>query len=529
MVDSPVWVYLIGFAGMTIYGSRILIQWYMSEKSHRVESPGIYWVLASVAAVVLYVYGWLRKDLSIIFGESLGYYIYMWNIKVLGLYKRVPRSVIVLQAIFPLLILALIIRDFPTFSAAFLHNEDVPLKLLIFGLLGQFVYETRTVYQFVYSYRYKGSFLPFGHWVLAVVGSLMIIAYGIIRHDWVLAVGQCSIFFSIRNLMLSYASRRIKMDPSLRRKYVAEKVLMVRPAFFRYNEQTAVNNLFQHDDPDREIQKYAVSEFDGMVHVLREHDIPVMVLEDRVKPMTPDSVFPNNWFSTHKDGTLVLYPMFAYNRRNERRPYFIRAIRKAAGTRRLVDLTGWEEQGKFLEGTGSMVLDRATRTAYACRSPRTSEEVLKDFCSQMGYRPVIFDALDRNGNPVYHTNVVLSIGTEYAVICKEAIPSRDMGTQIERDLIESGRRVVNISYSQMLCYAGNILEVRNTLGESFIVMSDTAYACLGGEQLKAIAGNATVLPVHIPHIETVGGGSARCMLAEIFAAPPQKAGKKKSE
>ena len=207
-MDSPFWVYLLGFAGMGIYGVRILIQWYLSEKTHTVQSPGIYWVLSSIGAVILYVYGWLRKDFSIIFGESVGYYIYMWNIGVMGLYKKVPRILIVIQALFPVVILALIAKDFQSFVDTFLHNEDVPLGLLLFGVLGQFTYEMRTVYQLVYSYRRHRSFLPLGHWVLGVIGSVMIIAYGLVRHDWVLTIGQFSIVFTVRNLMLSIAEAR---------------------------------------------------------------------------------------------------------------------------------------------------------------------------------------------------------------------------------------------------------------------------------------------------------------------------------
>ena len=209
-MDSPLWVYLLGLVAMGVYGSRILIQWYLSEKHHRVESPGIYWVLSSLGAVLLYVYGWLRKDLSIIVGESLGYYVYMWNISILGLYKKVPRIVIFLQAIFPLVIIGLIIKDFPVFVDTFLHNEYVPLGLLLFGIAGQVTYEVRSIYQLVYSYRRHQSILPLGHWVLAVIGSLMIIIYGLIRHDWVLAIGQFSIFFSIRNLMLSLSGSNEK-------------------------------------------------------------------------------------------------------------------------------------------------------------------------------------------------------------------------------------------------------------------------------------------------------------------------------
>ena len=209
-MDSPLWVYLLGLVAMGVYGSRILIQWYLSEKHHRVESPGIYWVLSSLGAVLLYVYGWLRKDLSIIVGESLGYYVYMWNISVMGLYRKVPRIVPILQAIFPLVIIGLIIKDFPVFVDTFLHNEYVPLGLLLFGIAGQVTYEIRSIYQLVYSYRRHQSILPLGHWVLAVIGSLMIIVYGLIRHDWVLAIGQFSIFFSLRNLMLSLSGSNEK-------------------------------------------------------------------------------------------------------------------------------------------------------------------------------------------------------------------------------------------------------------------------------------------------------------------------------
>ena len=211
-MTSPFWVYILGFIGMTLYGVRLIVQWYKSEKAGKVVSPGIYWVMSSIGAVVLYLYGWLRKDFSIIFGESVGYYIYMWNIKIMGLYKNVPRWLVVLQALFPVFILALIVWDLPSFSTNFLHNEEVPLALMLFGIAGQFVYEIRSVYQLVYSYRRQESFLPLGHWILAVIGSSMIIAYGVIRHDWVLAIGQFSIVFSIRNLMISIAEERRKRN-----------------------------------------------------------------------------------------------------------------------------------------------------------------------------------------------------------------------------------------------------------------------------------------------------------------------------
>lgn len=193
---------------MCIYGVRIVVQWYISEKSHRVESPGIYWIMSSIGAVILYIYGWLRKDFSIIFGESLSYYIYMWNISVMGLYKKVPKVIIIIQALFPVVIIALIAQDLPTFVDTFLKNEAVPRDLLWFGIMGQFIYEVRSVYQLIYSMRKKESVLPLGYWLMAVVGSLMIIAYGIIRHDWVLVAGQFAIVFSVRNIMLYFISKR---------------------------------------------------------------------------------------------------------------------------------------------------------------------------------------------------------------------------------------------------------------------------------------------------------------------------------
>ena len=507
-MDSPLWIYLLGFAGMAIYGSRILIQWYMSEKSHQVESPGIYWILSSIGAVVLYIYGWLRKDLPIIVGESLGYYVYMWNISVMGLYKKVPRVVVVLQALFPLVILALIVRDWHCFVGTFLKNEFVPPGLLAYGILGQVTFEIRSLYQLIYSYRRKRSILPLGHWVLAVVGSVMIISYGVIRHDWVLALGQFSIFFSIRNLMISIASRKWK--------HTASQVLMVRPVNFGFNSQTAGSNRFQHKVEPTGLQEAALAEFDAMVEKLRQNGITVTVAEDVPGSQTPDSIFPNNWFSTHPDGTLVLYPMFAPNRRLERRPEIIRAIKDAAVTRRVVDLSGWEQKGKFLEGTGSLVLDRASRTAYACRSPRTSETVLGEFCRQMGYQAVIFDALDPGGMPIYHTNVLMSVGEDYALVCKDVFVSPEEYGTVESRLAASGKRTILISFEQMMHYAGNILQLHSCGGERLIVMSDTALDCLDAGQKASLERSGRILAVHIPHIEEAGGGSARCMLAEIF-------------
>ncbi|MBR5660227.1 MAG: amidinotransferase [Bacteroidales bacterium] len=301
-----------------------------------------------------------------------------------------------------------------------------------------------------------------------------------------------------------------------KRKEEVTKLLMVRPVCFGFNEQTASSNVFQHSSSREDAQKYALEEFDGMVSLLKERDVPVVVVEDTPEPCTPDSIFPNNWFSTHADGTLVLYPMFALNRRLERDPAIIRTIMGAAGTKRILDLSYWEDKGKFLESTGSMVLDRKGRVAYACRSPRTSEMVLDDFCRKMGYNSILFDAVDRGGNPIYHTNVVMSIGEKFAILCEDVVISPLELEVIESNLSDSGRKIVRISYDQMCHFAGNVLEVRNIHGERLLVMSQTAKESLTPGQLETLSGFGKILDVPVPHIEAVGGGSARCMIAEII-------------
>ena len=294
------------------------------------------------------------------------------------------------------------------------------------------------------------------------------------------------------------------------------KLLMVRPCRFGYNEQTASNNHFQHHFEGGDLQKAALEEFDGMVSMLRSHGIPVIVVEDTPEPLTPDSIFPNNWFSTHADGTLVIYPMFAPNRREERRTEVIRTIMEAAGTLRALDLTGWEEKGEFLESTGSMVLDRRSGIAYACRSPRTSGKVLDEFCHEMGYKAILFSAVDHDGSPIYHTNVMMSVGDEYAVVCRDVITSPEDLSRVERSLEASGKDIIWVSYGQMQNYACNILQVRNSDGESFLVMSETAKDSLDAGQLAALEEKGMILAARIPHIEGAGGGSARCMMAEVI-------------
>ena len=223
------------------------------------------------------------------------------------------------------------------------------------------------------------------------------------------------------------------------------KLLMVRPARFAFNAETAQNNFFQQQVESDTVTEEAVEEFDAFVQLLRGNDLDVTVVQDTLEPPTPDALFPNNWFSSHITGELVLYPMFAGNRRMERRPEIIDLLRRKMNHRKLVDLTHWENEGGFLEGTGSMVLDRRKRIAYCCRSPRTSERVLADFCSRMSYDAIVFDALDQGGNSIYHTNVMMTIGTQVAIVCLESIRDPDERQKVTAGLTAAGKIIVDIS------------------------------------------------------------------------------------
>lgn len=209
-MDSPLWLYCIGFSAQIFYTGRVLVQWYLSEKNHRVESPSIYWIFSIIGSMILFFYGWLRQDFSIIFGEFLSYYIYMWNIGAKGLYRKTPKIVPIVQALIPVVVGMALLKDIPHFAENFLKNDDVPLKLLIFGTLGQFIYKMRFVYQWFYSVKRGQSVLPLTFWIIAVTGSLMIIIYGLIRHDWVLVIGQFGIIPSIRNIMIALKTDKNK-------------------------------------------------------------------------------------------------------------------------------------------------------------------------------------------------------------------------------------------------------------------------------------------------------------------------------
>ena len=291
---------------------------------------------------------------------------------------------------------------------------------------------------------------------------------------------------------------------------------MVRPARFAFNEETAQNNYFQQPSGSESVAEKALEEFDTFVRLLRANDVDVTVVQDSPEPWTPDSIFPNNWFSSHLTGELVLYPMFAPNRRQERKREVLELLRRKMNHRKVVNLTPWEEEGEFLEGTGSMIFDRDRGVAYCCRSPRTSEKVLAEFCSRMNYDALLFDAVDAQGNAIYHTNVMMEVGTQVAVICLEAI--RDEGEQrkVVSRLTAAGKIIVEITLDQMNHFAGNMLEIKSRGGEPLMVMSSSARKALTPDQERTIATFTRILSSDLGTIEANGGGSARCMVAEIF-------------
>lgn len=303
----------------------------------------------------------------------------------------------------------------------------------------------------------------------------------------------------------------------------ADAVLMVRPARFAYNPETASTNAFQRppQQGDQGAGPAARAEFDGLAAALRGEGIGVAILEDSPEPAKPDAVFPNNWVSFHEDGTVVLYPMQAASRRRERRQDAIEAA-ETLGYRvsRVLDLTGHEARGRYLEGTGSVVLDHRHRTAYACLSPRTDESVLEEWSRELGYRTVAFEAADRAGTPLYHTNVLMCIGERFVAVGLDAIAASDRD-RVRESLRSGGRELIAIGQAQIERFAGNMLELASwdeALGECrVLVLSQSARQALPDEAFSRLSAcTDEVLVVPVPTIERLGGGSVRCMLAEVF-------------
>ncbi|MEY4928244.1 MAG: hypothetical protein RI894_2682 [Bacteroidota bacterium] len=294
---------------------------------------------------------------------------------------------------------------------------------------------------------------------------------------------------------------------------------MVRPANFGYNAQTATNNSFQNSEGATNyevIKAQAQAEFEGLATLLREAGVNVVIVEDSPHPIKPDAVFPNNWVSFHADGQVFLYPMYAENRRLERRHEVVESLNAKFEVNNIIDLSLHEADNRFLEGTGSMIIDREHQVIYACISPRTNESLFYQYCDAIDYQPVAFRSVDRSGSDIYHTNVVMALGETFVVICMETVknePERELLYQCFED---TAKEVIEITLEQLEHFAGNMLQVRNTQGDTFLVMSEQAFKSLNSTQIAQITEHTTILQTPLYTIEMYGGGSARCMLAELF-------------
>tara|TARA_R110000868_G_scaffold21640_12_gene89886 strand:- start:32830 stop:33759 length:930 start_codon:yes stop_codon:yes gene_type:complete len=303
---------------------------------------------------------------------------------------------------------------------------------------------------------------------------------------------------------------------------ITNTILMVRPVAFRKNEQTAVNNYFQEDldIKNAEINSKAQLEFDAFVVVLRDKGVNVIVVDDTKNPDTPDSIFPNNWISFHKDGTVGLYPMFAENRRDERREDILEILEsKGFVITNVVDYSSAEDEGFFLEGTGSIALDRLNKKAYCALSDRADEELFIEFCEDFDYFPVLFTAnqsVDGRRMPIYHTNVMMCLGETFSVICADTIDNKKERKVVLDHLNHDGKEIIRISEQQMHQFAGNMLQVLGANNQPYLVMSSAAYHSLTPEQIKNISKHCEIVHSSLETIETCGGGSARCMMAEVF-------------
>lgn len=294
--------------------------------------------------------------------------------------------------------------------------------------------------------------------------------------------------------------------------------MMIRPAAFGYNAQTAVSNVFQSkpESNPEDISAMAIKEFDSFVELLRGHKINVEVIEDTPEPIKPDAVFPNNWISFHEDGSIVTYPMRTRNRRIEYRPDLVDHMMKTYGFGNEVQLGHYTGAQIYLEGTGSMVLDRENAICYACLSPRTDERLLLEFCKLKDYELKVFEAFDQNGKDIYHTNVMMAIGDGYVVICLEAVEDEDERGVLLKSFSDTGKEVIDISFEQMNAYAGNMLHLQNSNGDPVIVCSQSALDSLDEDQKDKLSKHGQLISSKIEAIQFVGGGSVRCMMAEVF-------------
>jgi hypothetical protein len=297
------------------------------------------------------------------------------------------------------------------------------------------------------------------------------------------------------------------------------ELLMVRPYQFYFNQQTAANNFFQSDIDIENANELALAEFDTMVEQLRAHQIKVNVVQDTKDPSTPDAIFPNNWVSTHHNGTLCLYPMFAENRRAERKSTVINFLHSNYKIQDVLDLTELEKEGTFLEGTGSMVLDHQNKIAYGCLSERLDKATFTNWCHKMQFKPITFKAVDDKAQPIYHTNVMMCVGNQFVVICLESIPNELEKQILLECFLQTNKEVITISQDQLNHFAGNMLQVFDMHEKPHLIMSEQAHRSLEPAQVKNLEKYNPILPISIPTIEALGGGSTRCMMAEIYFSP----------
>lgn len=306
-------------------------------------------------------------------------------------------------------------------------------------------------------------------------------------------------------------------------KQITDRLIMVRPASFGYNEETADNNVFQNIPKlnQKELQDIVLEEFDRFVRKLRNHRVHVDVLEDIDPPRTPDAIFPNNWFSTHQNGALITYPMQAAVRRFERHPLHIHWLKKNYQVTQHIHFETFEVANLFLEGTGSIIFDREHQIAYACRSIRTNEDLFNKICDYIDYQPVLFDSYI-DGIQVYHTNVIMALAETFVVICLEAIPEGTEKENLLKVFENTNKEIVNISVEQVYQFAGNMLQVKNAMDTRYTIMSENAFLSLNSDQISIILQDSYIIHAPIPNIERVGGGSVRCMMAENFLCRQKK-------
>jgi hypothetical protein len=305
----------------------------------------------------------------------------------------------------------------------------------------------------------------------------------------------------------------------MKRQQTTSNILMVRPANFGFNVETAANNAFQINDKSltvSEIQERATQEFDKMVAILRGRAVNVLVAEDSPSPIKTDAIFPNNWLTSHDDGTMILYPMFAPSRRSERSVAIQNMLQDTFKVKKKIHFEHYEAVEKYLEGTGSMILDRQNEICYACISPRTDRSLLDEWCDTMHFKRVAFTAVDGGDKEIYHTNVMMALGETFVVICLETVRDEAEKMNLIKHFELTKKDIIEISLAQMMLFAGNMLQVRNDFGETFLAMSQQAFESLNTAQIAHIQRHTEILSADIKTIETYGGGSARCMMAEIF-------------